>query len=43
MGASLGLAEEKSLEYAWRMLDQVMDKISRVPGLIAGIIEYADK
>lgn len=39
-GSSLGLAERDELLFAWRMLPQVKKKVSGVPGLIAGIIEY---
>ncbi len=41
-GASLGLAEKADLEVCWKMLDQVKAKVSNVPGLITGIIEYDD-
>ncbi|MFC1981122.1 hypothetical protein ACFLVN_02630 [Chloroflexota bacterium] len=41
--ATLGLAERRCLDYAWKMLDQVKAKVSVVPGLIGGIIEYANK
>jgi len=39
---SLGLAERADLGFAWRMLSQVSTKVSAIPGLIAGIIEYGD-
>jgi hypothetical protein len=42
-GASLGLANRRGLDYAWRMLDQVKAKVTNVPGLVGGIIEYANK
>ncbi len=41
--ASLGLAERRCLDYAWKMLDQVKSKVGTVPGLVGGIIEYANK
>ena len=43
LGASLGLADRQGLVYAWKMLPQVKQKIRSVPGLVAGMIEYASK
>ena len=43
MGTSLGLAERKALVYAWKMLPQVRKKVMETPGLVAGIIEYANQ
>lgn len=40
---TLGLADRRHLDYAWKMLDQVKAKIVAVPGLVGGIIEYANK
>jgi len=40
---SLGLADRRCLHYAWKMLYQVKDKVTAVPGLVGGIIEYANK
>jgi type III restriction enzyme len=42
-GASLGLAEQAELSFAWKMLAHVKKNVSAVPGLIAGIIEYGSK
>jgi len=42
-GTSLGLTNRRSLDYAWRMLDQVKSKVAAVPGLVGGMIEYANK
>jgi len=42
-GSTLGLSERKYLDYAWKMLPQVRQKVLTTPGLIGGIIEYADK
>lgn len=42
-GVSLGLAERADLGFAWKMLPQMRTKISGVPGLIAGIIEYGNQ
>lgn len=42
LGTSLGLAERKQLEYAWKMLAAVKKQVQAVPGLVAGMIEYAD-
>jgi superfamily II DNA or RNA helicase len=42
-GLSLGLAERKEIDYAWKMLRQVKAKVGAVPGLVAGIIEYDDQ
>ena len=39
---SLGLAGRRCLDYAWKMLDQVKAKVAAVPGLVEGIIEYAN-
>jgi hypothetical protein len=41
--ATLGLADRRCLDYAWRMLDQVKNKVAASPGLVGGIIEYANK
>ena len=40
---TLGLADRRHLDYAWKMLDQVKAKVVAVPGLVGGIIEYANK
>jgi superfamily II DNA or RNA helicase len=40
---TLGLADRRHLDYAWKMLDQVKAKVSAVTGLVGGIIEYANK
>ena len=40
---TLGLADRRHLDYAWKMLDQVKTKVGTVPGLVGGIIEYANK
>jgi hypothetical protein len=40
---SLGLADRRCLDYAWKMLDGVKAKVSNVPGLVGGMIEYANK
>jgi len=42
-GVSLGLADRRGLDYAWKMLDQVTAKVAAIPGLVGGIIEYANK
>ncbi|MDQ3624253.1 MAG: hypothetical protein M3463_17485, partial [Verrucomicrobiota bacterium] len=41
-GNSLGLAERADVEFAWKMLRQIRNKVGTVPGLVAGIIEYGD-
>jgi len=41
-GNSIGLAEREELDYAWRMLTQILKNVREVPGLIGGIIEYGD-
>ncbi|MBI4303628.1 MAG: DEAD/DEAH box helicase family protein [Chloroflexi bacterium] len=41
--ATLGLADRRHLDYTWKMMGQVKAKVSAVPGLVGGIIEYADK
>ena len=40
---TLGLADRRNLDYAWKMLDQVKTKVVAVPELVGGIIEYANK
>jgi hypothetical protein len=40
---TLGLADRRHLDYAWKMLDQVKTKVGTIPGLVGGIIEYANK
>lgn len=41
-GASLGLAEAGDVVFAWKCLRQIKSKVERVPGLVAGVIEYGD-
>lgn len=41
-GSSIGLAERGEVDFAWKMLRQVKSRVSAVPGLIAGVIEYGD-
>lgn len=41
-GASLGLADPSEVEFAWKMLEQLKKKVSAIPGLVAGVIEYGD-
>ena len=40
---TLGLADQRCLNYAWKMLDQVKNKVTAMPGLVGGIIEHANK
>ena len=42
-GASLGLAEEHHLETAWRMLPKVEETIGNAPGLVQGMVKYANQ
>jgi superfamily II DNA or RNA helicase len=42
-GASLGLAETSDVEFAWKMLPQVKEKVGAIPGLVAGVIEHGDE
>ena len=42
-GVSLGLAEEHHLETAWRMLPSIEETIGTVPGLVEGMVKYADQ
>ena len=42
-GASLGLAEPHHLEALWRTLPTVEKQIASVPGLVEGMVKYADK
>lgn len=39
---SIGLADRPELLYAWKMLGQVQQNFSTVPGLVAGVIENGD-
>lgn len=41
-GQSLGLAERSDVELAYKMLRQVRTRVSAIPGLVPGIIEYGD-
>jgi len=41
-GSSLGLAEREEVEYAWKMLPQVKTRVGAIPGLVAGVIQYAN-
>ena len=41
-GSSLGLANRSEVEFAFKMLDQLHNKVSSIQGLVAGIIEYGD-
>lgn len=43
LGTSLGLADRTELDYTWKMLPKIKDKVSAYPGLVAGIIEYGDQ
>ncbi|CUU11016.1 Superfamily II DNA or RNA helicase [Armatimonadetes bacterium GBS] len=42
-GKSLGMCEREELEYAWRMLPQVKERVRNIPGLIGGIVKYGDQ
>ena len=42
-GASLGLAEDLHLETAWRMLPKVEETIGKTPGLVEGMVKYANQ
>ena len=39
-GLSLGLAEREDLEYAWRMIGAVREKVGRAPGLVSGMVVH---
>lgn len=41
-GSSIGMADRSEVEFAWKMLVQVKKKVSAMPGLVAGMIEYGD-
>lgn len=41
-GNSLGLAARAEVDFAWKMLRHVKEKVGAVPGLVAGVIEYGD-
>ena len=41
-GSSIGMAERSEVEFVWKMLPQVRKKVSAMPGLVAGMIEYDD-
>ncbi|MCW5933718.1 MAG: DEAD/DEAH box helicase family protein [Fimbriimonadia bacterium] len=38
----LGLAEREDIEFVWKILPQIKEKLRAIPGLIGGIIEYGD-
>jgi superfamily II DNA or RNA helicase len=40
---SLGLADRPALDYAWKMLPEMKQKVAATPGLVAGMIEYANQ
>jgi len=40
--ATPDLADRAEVDFAWKMLRQVKDKVGAVPGLVAGVIEYGD-
>lgn len=40
--SSIGLAERADVNFAWKMLRQVKEKVGALPGLIAGVIEYGN-
>lgn len=42
LGTSLGLADRAALDFAWRMLPRVRERVQAYPGLVAGIIVYGD-
>lgn len=41
-GSSLGLVDRSEVEFALKMLSQVKKRVSAVPGLVAGVIEYGN-
>jgi len=41
-GSSLGLADRADVDFAWKMLRQMKERVAAIPGLIAGVIEYGD-
>lgn len=43
LGTSLGLASREDLLSTWKVMPQIRDKVKSVPGLVAGMIEYAGK
>ena len=40
---SLGLAEREELEYIWKMLPQVKEKISANLGIVKGVVHFGDE
>lgn len=42
-GKSLGMCGRDELEYAWRMLPQVKERVRSIPGLIGGIVKYGSQ
>ena len=42
-GASMGLAEEHHLKTAWRMLPKVEETVGKAPGLVQGMVKYANQ
>ena len=41
-GSSLGLAERSEVEFACKMLPRVKEKVTSIPGLVAGVIKHGD-
>ncbi|MGR3913434.1 MAG: DEAD/DEAH box helicase family protein [Gammaproteobacteria bacterium] len=41
-GSSIGLAERDEVDFAWKMLAQMRQKVESVPGLVAGVVVHGD-
>jgi type III restriction enzyme len=41
-GKSLGMSARQDLEYVWKMLPQIKERVRAIPGLIGGIVKYGD-
>lgn len=41
-GSSIGLAERAEVDFAWKMLPQMKQKVESVPGLVAGVVVHGD-
>ena len=38
----LGMSARPDLEYVWKMLPQIKERVRAIPGLIGGIVRYGD-
>jgi hypothetical protein len=36
------MSARQDLEYVWKMLPQIKERVRAIPGLIGGIVKYGD-